>query len=168
MLETTNRHLAADEFLGRWGARIIEEVHDLKTADAKAVFIQTQLLMRLHANTRSNLVVRFCVDSLRTSFGRTPISDLERETGYSRRYLEMLFKHHVGVSPKTFATICRFQRFYRIWAQGMPYNALAQEIYDHYFDQAHFAKEFKRMTGFPPLRFSREIANEFGRHLSLR
>ncbi len=168
MVETTNRHLAADEFLGRWGEQIIEKVHNLKTADAKAAFIQTQLLMRLPANTRPNLVVGFCVKSLQTSFGRTSISDLERETGYSRRYLEMLFKHHVGVSPKTFAAICRFQRFYQIWAQGMPYNALAREVYDQYFDQSHFAKEFKRMTGFPPRRFSQEIANEFGRKLSLR
>jgi AraC-like DNA-binding protein len=31
-----------------------------------------------------------------------PIKELERKTGYTRRYLDLLFKHHVGLSPKGF------------------------------------------------------------------
>jgi methylphosphotriester-DNA--protein-cysteine methyltransferase len=95
------------------------------------------------------------------------ISDLEDKTGYSRRYLEILFKNHIGFSPKTLATIFRFQKFYRKWATDRQYGELKEELYDHYFDQAHFVKEFKRMTGFSPQRFIREVSNEFGRKLSL-
>ncbi|HLT73624.1 MAG TPA: hypothetical protein VKZ68_01020 [Ohtaekwangia sp.] len=35
-------------------------------------------------------------------------------------------------------------------------------MYRHFYDQAHFIKEFKRFTGYSPLRFSKS-ENEFGR-----
>jgi methylphosphotriester-DNA--protein-cysteine methyltransferase len=72
----------------------------------------------------------------------------------------------VGLSPKALAEIFRFQRFYRKWAQGLRYDVLKQELYDYYHDQAHFTKEFKRMTGYSPQKFTLEVSNEFGRRLS--
>ena len=39
------------------------------------------------------------------------------------------------------------------------------ELYDHYYDQAHFTKEFRKMTGHSPQKFIREVSNEFGRRL---
>ena len=95
------------------------------------------------------------------------IKELERKTGYSRRYLDLLFGEHVGLSPKALAEIFRFQRFYRKCAKGLCYDVLKQELYDYYYDQAHFTKEFKRMTGYSPQKFTLEISNEFGRRLSL-
>ena len=168
MAETTNHHLAVDALFGKWGVEVIDRVHNLKRADERIAFIQLELLRRLRANKKQNPVVEFCVAALRSSSGRTSISKLERSTGYSRRYLDLLFKQHVGLSPKTIAEIFRFQKFYRIWAQKRTYDTFTREIYDDYHDQSHFTKEFKRMTGFPPLRFSQAVTNEFGRHLSLR
>ncbi|WP_083636253.1 AraC family transcriptional regulator [Bradyrhizobium sp. AS23.2] len=168
MAETTNRHLAVDALLGKWGQQVIDKIHGLKSVDQKVGFIQAQLLRRLQGSKKQNSVVDYCVAALRASGGKTAIADLEQSTGYSRRYLDLLFRHHVGVPPKTIAEIFRFQKFYQIWAQKRPYDTFAQEIYDSYHDQSHFTKEFKRMTGFPPLRFSRGVTNEFGRRLSQR
>jgi hypothetical protein len=73
-----------------------------------------------------------------------PIKELERKTGYARRYLDLLFKHHVGLSPKVLAGIFRFQKFYQKWARGLSYDAFKEELYDYYYDRAHFSEEFKR------------------------
>jgi AraC-like DNA-binding protein len=97
-----------------------------------------------------------------------PIKELERMTGYTRRYLDVLFKQHVGLSPKVLAGIFRFQMLYREWARGLSYDALKERLYDHYYDQAHFSKEFKRMTGHSPREFMTDVSNEFGRHLALK
>jgi hypothetical protein len=43
-------------------------------------------------------------------------------------------------------------------------TAVALAIYD----QAHFSKEFKKMTEHSPREFSLKISNEFGRRPSLR
>lgn len=74
----------------------------------------------------------------------------------------------MGVSPKALARIFRFQRFYEKWARGKRYDQLTGELYGYYYDQAHFAKEFKQFTGYPPRRFARQIPNEFGRRSTLR
>jgi hypothetical protein len=50
----------------------------------------------------------------------------------------------------------------------MSFDLLKADLYDHYYDQPHFTKEFQRMTGHPPLTFMREVSNEFGRRLVRR
>jgi AraC-like DNA-binding protein len=50
----------------------------------------------------------------------------------------------------------------------LPYEALKEELHDYYYDQAHFTKEFKKMTGYSPGKFTREVTNEFGRRLTLK
>ena len=131
-------------------------------------FVQDQLVGLLRKNQRHNVLIEFCVKTLKLADGRMPIRELERRTDYTRRYLDLLFKQHVGFSPKVLAGIFRFQKFYRQWARGVSFTELKKELYDYYYDQAHFTKEFKKMTGYSPRQFTDEISNEFGRRLSLK
>jgi len=167
MAETANRLLSADELFNMWGRKVRDALGDLNSAKEKIDFVQAQLVSRLEKKQLHNPIVEYCVQSLKATHGLMTISELERRTGYTRRYLEILFKNHVGLSPKVMAGIFRFQKFYRKWAQRRPYDELKEELYDYYYDQPHFTKEFKRMTGFSPQRFTAEISNEFGRRLSL-
>jgi AraC-like DNA-binding protein len=41
-------------------------------------------------------------------------------------------------------------------------------LYQHYYDESHFYKDFKRMTGYSPAHYRSYVANEFGRILTLR
>src|SRR5262249_7535462 len=95
--------------------------------------------------------------------GRITIRELELRTGYSRRYLELLFQHHVGLSPKVLAGIFRFQRFYEKWAQGLSFDIVKNDLYECFYDQSHFMKEFQRMTGHTPAEYFHSVRNEFGR-----
>jgi AraC-like DNA-binding protein len=168
MEESTNQLLASDEIFGRWGRTVRERISNIEHVNDKLEFIQEQLLALLQQKQRHNTVIEFCVTTLKHSSGRTPIRELERTTRYSRRYLGKLFRQHVGVPPKTLAEIFRFQKFYRHWARGLSFEDVRQELYDYYYDQAHFTKEFKRMTGYSPRQFSSEVSNEFGRRISVR
>ena len=84
------------------------------------------------------------------------------ETGYSKRYLDMLFKEHVGLSPKSLASILRFQYFYQSWSQGEADAFSKDALYAYYYDQSHFIKEFKRFTGYTPEKYF-ALATEFNR-----
>ena len=60
------------------------------------------------------------------------------------------------------------QKFYRKWAEGQSFDLLKNDLYEYYYDQSHFTKEFRKMTGYSPRKFSLEVSNEFGRRPSLR
>jgi AraC-like DNA-binding protein len=168
MEETVNGLFDAEAAFGKWGREVRETLRNLELVDRKVNFIQDHLVALMRKAPRRNTLIEFCVGALRLSRGRVAIGELERRTGYSRRYLDMLFNRHVGLSPKVLAGIFRFQTFYRKWARGVTYDSLKEELYEYYYDQAHFTKEFKKMTGYPPQKFILEVSNEFGRRLSLR
>ena len=165
MSETSNRLWETDDVFGPWSRHVQETVNDVDRVDAKVAYIERQLTLLLRKNRHKPGIVDYCVATLRSVDGRMSIRDLERQTGFSRRYLDRLFQQHVGLSPKVLAEIFRFQRFYRQWAAGVSFDLLKAELYDHYYDQSHFSREFRRMTGYPPQQFMRDVANEFGRRL---
>jgi AraC-like DNA-binding protein len=168
MNETVNGLLDINVFLPKWGRRITQTLESLNTVAERVSFIQARLVALTRENQADNRIVTFCVESLKGSDGSMTIWDLEKKSNYSRRYLEILFRDQVGLSPKALADIFRFQKFYRMWASGRSYDELKDELYNHYHDQAHYAKEFKRMTGFSPQYFTNEVSNQFGRQLTLR
>jgi AraC-like DNA-binding protein len=156
------------DLLNHWGGTLRERLANLPAVSQKVEYIQRQLLHLLRQSDRRSALVAHCVSILQTSAGLVRIRDLERQSGYSRRYLEMKFQQHVGLSPKVLAGIYRFQRFYRMWAENQPFSLLKRDSYEFYYDQAHFTKTFKRMTGHAPRKYGLQVANEFGRRLMLR
>jgi AraC-like DNA-binding protein len=168
MNETANRLFDAETLFDRWGRQVTERLRNLATAKQKVTRIQDELVQLLRIRQDRSPLVEFCVRTLKSADGRLPMQQLQRQTGYTRRYLELLFQRHVGFPPKVLAGIFRFQKFYRKWARGQSYDALKGELYDDYYDEAHFCKEFKRMTGYSPRRFTLDVSNEFGRRLTLR
>jgi len=167
MAEVGGRSVAVDSLFSDWGQEIIEMVRNQPTVQQKVACLQRQLVGLLPESNSRNSVVEFCVSSLKKTNGSISIRELERQTGYTRRHLETLFNNHVGLSPKVLGRIFRFQKFYVEWAKGKPFNQLKAGLYDYYYDQAHFTKEFKRMTGLPPEDFVLGSSNEFGRRLAL-
>ncbi len=75
-----------------------------------------------------------------------------RAAGLSERQLRRRFERAVGYSPATLARVLRFQRFlHRAHAPGSadaPLARLAAEA--GYADQAHLARECRRLAGLPP------------------
>ncbi len=168
MDQTVNRLLVSEEIFPQQGRELRETLLNLERVDQKLDFIQEHLVGLLRKGRRDSELIRYCVSTLKASDGRMPIRELERKTGYSWRYLDLLFKQHVGYSPKALARIFRFQKFYRQWAQGLSFEEMKKDLYEFYYDQAHFTREFKRLTGYAPRKFVDEISNEFGRRLSLK
>jgi AraC-like DNA-binding protein len=75
-----------------------------------------------------------------------------RAAGLSERQLRRRFERAVGYGPATLARVRRFQRFlhraHAPDAAGAPLARLAAEA--GYADQAHLARECRRLAGLPP------------------
>src|SRR5262249_25275170 len=96
MSKTANRVFDADTLFDRWGRQTEEELLNLETAQQKVARLQSALLDFLHVRQDSNALVDFCVNALKSADGRLSMEQLQRKTGYSRRYLELLFQRYVG------------------------------------------------------------------------
>jgi AraC-like DNA-binding protein len=109
------------------------------------------------------LIVRYVVDRLLES---TPpsIAELNRETGFSRQHLARMFRRRVGVGPKQMARVARLQRAIaqlqvggrgdgggRGDDGGLGGNLAGAAIAFGYFDQAHMARDFRKLAGITPL-----------------
>lgn len=88
-----------------------------------------------------------------------PVQAVADEVGWSRRHLATVFQAEVGLRPKTFQRVARFEASHRRLAvaarRGRPDLAtLAAE--SGYADQAHLTREWSELAGCTPLQWLRE------------
>jgi AraC-like DNA-binding protein len=82
--------------------------------------------------------------------GALRVDELCDEAGVSIRQLDRLFRQHLGISPKTFAQIVRFQTAIAL-LKSEPGGTLAEvAAQTGYYDQSHFVREFRRFAGSAP------------------
>ena len=67
----------------------------------------------------------------------------------SSRQLRRLSKQHIGLLPKDFRRVLKFQS--TLTAMHSPQDCWA--YLDYYYDQPHFIREFKRLSGVTPTQF---------------
>ncbi len=94
--------------------------------------------------------VERAVNAAEAAGGLLKVDDLASAAGVSARQLERLFAHHVGISPKAFLRILRFQQVLAA-LRGQSSPEWADLAVRHgYYDQAHFINDFRRFTGESP------------------
>jgi AraC-like DNA-binding protein len=158
--EIANRTLDADEVLGRAMRPWQDRLMDGSKAHERVDRMQAALRDWLKGRDRRDQVLEYAVRRLRRHEGRVRIEELARETGWSRRQLERRFQNHVGVGPKSMASIFRFHAVYKQLRHraGRPLGDL---ILGHYYDQSHFLKDFRRYTESTPRTY--RSASDYGK-----
>jgi hypothetical protein len=73
--------------------------------------------------------------------------------GVSSRHLRRIFNHYVGISPKKFSKIVRFQSALRHIMSNSNNLSKGGYLDFGYFDQPHFIHEFKSFSGVTPSFF---------------
>jgi AraC-like DNA-binding protein len=89
--------------------------------------------------------------------GRMTIQELSRESNFSPRRLERVFRTETGLSPKALSRIVRFNHAKRLIEKN-PNIRLAELTHEAGFcDQSHFSKTFKEMFGITPGTFKTQM-----------
>jgi len=79
----------------------------------------------------------------------TSVSTLAERACLSKRQYERVFRDTVGMNPKEYASIVRFQKALWLMQQGeRNYAGIAAECC--YSDQSHFIRNFKELSGYTP------------------
>ncbi|WP_167739625.1 helix-turn-helix domain-containing protein [Streptomyces subrutilus] len=154
------RHLAdrvvhPDEILGRqWVSRLTERLARTPDWAGRCAILDNAITARLaHSHTPSPVVLE-AWQRLRETGGQVTVGELADLTGRSRRRLEILFGEQIGLPPKTLARVLRFQN--AITLPSAPGRSLAETAaLGGYYDQAHFNREFRALTGLTPTQFGK-------------
>lgn len=154
MSELTNRMESFADIFGKNGSVLERRLSEEADVKQKVNLIQEFLIERLNENRSNNLLVDYLIDRISSSLGLIKINKLPKETGYSNRYIRMLFNQHMGVSPKRFAEIVRFDKFHMSLIKKTNSKFFENMLYEYYFDQSHFIKTFKKFTGLTPKQYT--------------
>ncbi|MFZ0796531.1 MAG: helix-turn-helix domain-containing protein [Terriglobales bacterium] len=122
-------------------------VEKLRTLE---VFLTKRL--GLHPGTRRSEMVDEAMHLFREKSLR--VAECARSVGVSERRLSQVFREHVGIAPIMWCRIRRFQAAVRALHNGVdvPWAELALGC--GYYDQSHFANDFRAFSGLNPTTYS--------------
>lgn len=132
---------------------------DLLTVQQKFHFAEQYLLQTFQTKLIQNPFVDYAVKLLVQSPQQLSMQHLADKVGFSQKHLIKIFKEHVGVTPKSFLKIIRFQKAIQEIETSQPANWTSIAYDSGYYDQAHFIHDFKNFSGFTPNQFLQMQSN---------
>jgi len=129
------------------------EQHLANAESVQARFDVLECFLEEHlTGARIDARISRALQMITDSSGEIRLSDVTRQCGISLRQLERLMLRWVGISPKRFARIARFQALLGVVADGPPpqWTPLAAE---RYADQSQLIREFTEFAGKSPRRY---------------
>jgi len=101
-------------------------------------------------NQYNNKRLRAVINSIEK--GEADVNRLAETACLGYKQFKRIFRENIGINPKKFIQIVRFQRFHR-FLQLRTNKSLTQLAYEcGYCDKSHLIKEVKNLSGFTPTR----------------
>lgn len=164
MSEYTDRVVPLEQVFGKDLGSLGRQLTDDLPPEKKAALAERQmdsLAGQLSSPERSS--VEQAVDVILDQKGLVRMGELAERLEVSRRHLERSFKREVGLSPKFYSRIIRFNCIFEVMKEGND-SWIDIALASGYFDQSHFIKEFKEFTGEEPSGYGfdeKTLANFF-------
>jgi AraC-like DNA-binding protein len=161
MRSLVNQDPAASDVLGRSAVRLGDRVRAASDFPARVRATEQWLDGVMERRASPNETVSRVSALLITTAGQTRVDELVRLSGISASQLQRRFNEQVGLNPKGYARLIRFDRAL-VARRSAPERPWTDILYDlGYFDQAHFIREFHMFAGISPTRFAGDWENVF-------
>ena len=151
MSAVAGRVIAFDDLLPRPFQGFTSRLAELPSWAARLDLVEAVLVERLAATEPPSRIASFASRRIRQQ-PDLDLKSLAKELGYSQKHVITLFKEHIGITPKQFARLVRFDRLVQYLRSGgrAPWAELARRF--GWFDQAHLASDLRRFLGTTPSR----------------
>ena len=159
-------HVDLADLWGETAARELRERLCLAPApEARFRILEHALLGRVQIGRRVHPAVRLALDRFGPDGCGSSVGEIARVSGLSHRRLLTLFTRDVGLPPKRFCRILRFQRVHAAAQRSGRIDWTDLALSCGFYDQAHLANEFRRLSGLTPRQYERALEE---RHHLLR
>lgn len=148
--ELVDTHVDLETIWGVSASRLRSRLCEARTSAERFQLLQDALLSRLRHGVEQHYAVSTALEMFWKNRGRLTVRATAKYLGLSQRRFIQVFTAEVGITPKLFSRIRRFQQS-RWLIQNNPapnWAALALDL--GYFDQSHLIREFQEFAGFSP------------------
>lgn len=111
---------------------------------------ENYLLKKFSHKLIVNPFIEFAVNKIIEAPHQLSVEYISSKVGYSQKHLIKLFKDNVGLTPKGFLKIMRFQKAIQEIAAAKISSWPSIALESGFYDQAHFINDFKSFSGFTP------------------
>ncbi|MGC4065103.1 MAG: AraC family transcriptional regulator [Polyangiaceae bacterium] len=159
--------VSADEIAGRvlaledlWGSaktrRLFERLAAAPGTLSAAEILERAIAERLASSTKSVTHTRLALEAAKRLTSAT-VASVAADLGVSERQLRRVFHDAIGMSPKRFAMLTRFERAIFATRDRNQTNWASVAAAAGYYDQAHLIAEFRRIANATPQAFLSEL-----------
>lgn len=149
--DLTDRTVAIDDVWGAAGSRLPSELCELDEA-RRIDRLESVLLTRL--SRRRMPAATFDVEGLAAKVlqhkGRVTVDAMARAAGVSRQYLAREFRERIGIGPKLYSRLARFQSGLAYAGARAKVDWARVALDMGYTDQSHMIAEFRLFSGLTP------------------
>jgi AraC-like DNA-binding protein len=147
--ELHDAHVPLDALWGPRAAELRERVLEAPTPAAKFRALERALRTQAVRPLARHPAVAFALEEFRRRPAR-PVAAVVEQTGLSSRRFVEAFTDEVGLTPKLFCRVRRFQEVLRHVGQCRQIEWARVALACGYYDQAHFIHDFRAFSGFSP------------------
>ena len=146
----SNQTVALESIWGNRAQSLRDRLRELTSPEARLDFLEqflcTRFAPQLDRSPRSPQIP-FALRRFAHQPSLASVAETARQIGWSERRFSQVFREEVGLTPKVWCRIQRFQSTVRQLHAGVevPWAELALDC--GYYDQSHFANEFRAFSG---------------------
>ncbi len=155
-------HDLIDEFIdindiwGHSGQKFGQQIIEAKTLEDRISIIEKVLMGFLEQYRRPEYWLDRAVRKVLYGYNAVSIEEVSKELCISERQMQRRFKEAVGITPKGFQRVSRFEAVMRHLLLNKEQSYLAAALEHGYYDQSHFIKECNAYVGEHPSLFLQE------------
>ena len=158
--ELADMHLDLETLWGRTAAELRERLRAATTVAERFSLLEDALVSRLRHPPRRHGAVPIALATFDRTEGGATVHDVARRVGLSQRRLIEVFATEVGLTPKLYCRVRRFQKARDlVWKVEAPDWARVA-IDCGYFDQSHLIRDFQAFSGLSPAAYLRQSSEE--------
>jgi AraC-like DNA-binding protein len=148
--ELHNLHVSLEDLWGMEASLLRERLLQAPTPEQKFRVLESCLLEQAFKPLERHRAVEGALALFRNIHTAPAIAEVSDYIGISSRRLIQLFSHQVGLTPKLFCRVRRFQRILQLIHKGGEFDWADLAAGSGYFDQAHFIHDFNAFSGMTP------------------